>query len=475
MDATPQIAQPAPPWIGSSAIHWLFGLAAVLAAGVTLGSILGAWPLVALCAVAAATAALAARRPEVAVAAWLAASPWLAFLLRYPELKSVATFDRFVVPILVVFLLLHARRRDGRVPALHLGDFGLLLFSVVALGSVALLSNEKGYALRTAVDAFLLPSVLCHAVRVGFDVDAGRRALVMAAIGLGLTLAIPGAVEFATGTDVMAFAGASIVRTGIVRPNGPFITDNSYALVGAVVALFLLWAPGAFEVRLRGVAAELRMVAIAGATLAAALPLFRTVLATLVVAAAVPAIVALRVQTLARRTVVAILLILGMLPLILAVSGTAVFEDRILDPSSGFSRAATYLAAADLISDHPLAGVGLTNYHDAFVAKFGSAWYVEVETVGDEGAESYPHNNVLGIQAELGIAGLFAAFVAAIGFAALAWRRRDAESLALMVMVALPGLTLVTCSSADLNLTLAVLLGAMMARHRARGDSLIST
>lgn len=457
---------------GSLPDPWLWTVGTIACAVVVWAAAHSEWTVAALSVTFVVAVALAARAPETLLAVWLAGSPWLSYVLRYPELKSVVTFDRLVIPAIIAGLLAQAVRRERHLPRIHPGELAAAVFAVVALASVAILSDEKGYALRTAVDAFVLPAALLYAVRVGFDVRRGRGALIAGAIVLGIVLPVPGMLEFVSGTDRLAYPGASIFRTGIVRPNGPFITDNSYAMIGAIVALFLLWSPKALGVRLRGAVAVLWMLALGGALLAASIPLFRTVLASLAVAAAVPWIVALRIGTLARAAVVGLLLAIVALPAILAVSGTAVFRDRILDPSSGFSRAATYLAGAEVVADHPLAGVGLTNYHAYFVRKYGDAWYVEVETVGDEGAESYPHNNVLSVWAELGLLGLVPFAAAGIMLAGFAWRRRDVEALGLMVAFALPGATLVTCYAADLNLTVAALVGVLLARHGTSADSL---
>ncbi|MBK6314008.1 MAG: O-antigen ligase family protein [Blastocatellia bacterium] len=464
------------PSIGGSlrmpTLPWLVGFYGLALLAVVWAAATGEWTVAALAVTASAAVAVAVRSPESLLAGWIVLSPWLSYALRYPDLKSVVTFDRLIIPAIICGLLARAVSRDGRLPRIHLGEVAALAFAVVAMASVALLSAEKGYAMRTAVDAFLLPAALLYAVRGGFDVEAGRTAVVLGAVLLGVALPLAGLMEFLTGADVLAYAGASIFRTGIVRPNGPFITDNSYAMVGALVALFLVWSPRALGVRIRGVARSIWIIAIAGAALAAALPLFRTVLATLIVALAVPWIVGLRIRAMARGALVGVLFLVAALPAVLAVSGTAVFQDRIIDPSSGFSRAATYLAGADIVADHPLVGVGLTNYHAYFVEKFGDAWYVEVETVGDEGAESHPHNNVLSVWAELGLLGLVPFVIAGVTMAGEAWRRRDVESIGLMVLYALPGLTLVTCYSSDLNLMVAALVGVMLSRHRTGPTSL---
>lgn len=426
----------------------------------------------ALAAVAAGSIVLARRSPEALLAIWLASSPWLSFALRYPELQSVVTFDRIVIPAIVLGLVAKGVRRDGRLPRIHPGEVAAAVFACVALASVALASIEKGYALRTAFDSFVLPVALLYGVRTGFDVARGRTAIVAASVALGLVLPLPGLWEFATGSDLFAYQGASIFRTGIVRPNGPFVTDNSYAMIGATMALFVLWSPRALGVKVRGAATALWAAALAGCVLTAAIPLFRTVIACTCLAAMVPWLVEHRARSIARAVLVGLLVGIASLPAILAVSGTSVFRDRIVDPSSGFSRAATYLAGADIVGDRPILGVGLTNYHEYFVGKFGDAWYVEVETVGDEGAESYPHNNVLSVWAELGLIGLVPFAAAGIMLAGYCWRCRDVEALGLMAAYALPGITLVTCYSADLNLTVAALAGVLLARHGCGSDSL---
>ena len=113
----------------------------------------------------------------------------------------------------------------------------------VAVANALLLSDEKGLGLRTAVDAFLLPGLLFYALRTCFDAAKGRRALFWAVAALAVSLPWTGLYEFATATDVMPFKGSSLFRTGIVRANGPFATDNSYAIVSALAGVFLVWLP----------------------------------------------------------------------------------------------------------------------------------------------------------------------------------------------------------------------------------------
>lgn len=436
------------------------GLAAGLAAAAAVE------PFAAALAVTAGVAAVVAlRRPEALLGAWIALSPWASYWLRYPAERSIATFDRVVVIALIGGFVARTLRERGRPAPLAFIDTAWLAFSVVALASGAMLSEEKGLGLRTAVDAFLLPGLLLYAVRNGFDVVAGRRAVFCGAVALALTLPWAGLYEFFTAHDVLPFKGSSLFRTGIVRANGPFATDNSYAIVSALVGVFLVWLPTEMRLALDGSARFIRRAAIGAAFLAALVPVFRTIIGAVAVALAIPSLVGGRIRTLARAALIVLLLGVASLPLLVPLARTATFQDRIADPSSAFSRVATYLAAADIIGDHPLAGVGLFNYKSAFDARFGTAWYTDVEAVNNIGAEAYPHNNVLGLWAETGLFGVFFYVCSSIALAGLAWQRRNLPALALMAVYWIAGMTLYSCLYADLNMVYYALVGVLLAKR----------
>lgn len=430
----------------------LAGAFAILAVLAVLSANQHEWTAAGLCVTAAAALTAALLRPELLVAVWLAATPWASYLLRFPTERSLITFDRVVVPAIAFGLIGRAWRRRGALPAVTLFETAWLCFTVVAALSVLSQSEEKGLALRTTVDAFGLPLLLFYALRVGYDAVRGRRELFVSVLLLAFALPWTGVYEFATANDIMAYKGASILRTGIVRANGPFVTDNSYSIISALVAVFLLWIPALYELRL---GARMRVVwrgAQATAYLGALVPMFRTIVGAVAAALAGPYALAGQFRTLARAAAVAVLLLVAAFPAIVPLSRTAVFRDRISDPSSAFSRAATYLAALDIVEDHPLVGVGLTNYHAYFERKYGTAWYIDVEAVANVGAESFPHNNVLGTWAELGTLGVLFYLLAAVALAGYAWRRRAVASLALMAVYWVAGMTLFSGMYSDLNL-----------------------
>jgi O-antigen ligase len=436
---------------------------ALCLAGGTAAAAHGAWPAAALAVATAACVYGAVVAPEALLAVWFAASPWASYFLRFPDERSVVTFDRVAVLAAVVGLLARERRSGRRLPGPTTFEVAWACFAVTAALNALALSEQKALALRITADAFVLPLLLFYAVRAGFDAARGGRALFWGAVALGLSLPWTGLYEFVREVDVLAYEGSSIFRAGVVRANGPFTTDNSFALVSALVAVFLAWLPRELGLSVEGAAARgARRAAQLAALLAALVPIFRAVMLALGAAFALPYLVAGRVRTLARAAAVVLLVALAALPLLARVAGTRTFEERISDPSSAYSRLATYRAAVDVIGDHPIRGVGLVNYSSYFDAKYGTAWYVDVEEVGDVGAANYPHNNFLGTWAELGLLGIFFYALAAAALAVEAWRRSVA-ALALMIVYWVPGMTLQSGIYSDLNLyyfcMLAVLLG----------------
>jgi O-antigen ligase len=181
-----------------------------------------------------------------------------------------------------------------------------------------------------------------------------------------------------------------------------------------------------------------------------------------VAAFSVPALLAGRARSLARVAAAGVLAAVAAAPLAALAARTHTFQDRIADPSSVYSRLATLRAGIGIVADHPLAGVGLANYGVYFDRKFGDAWYVSVDEVAGEGAERSPHNELLGVWAELGVAGALCYALAAVSAAGVAWRRRSAAALALLVAYAVPGLTLRHGVYAEANLFLACALAAAL-------------
>jgi hypothetical protein len=380
----------------------------------------------------------AVRSPEALLAIWFAASPWASYLLRYPDERSIVTFDRLVVLAAAAGLV--ARRRAWRGPDLFETAWAGL--TGVALVSAFALSAETWYALRIAADAFALPLALFYALRSASAPPRAAKALYWGAVVAALTLPWVGLYEFAAGRDLLAYPGGGIYRDGVVRPNGPFPSDVSYTVVSTVVALCVAWMPRSLGLEVVGAARWVRLAALGAAVLAALLPLFRTVMVALAVACALGYLLEGRSRDLARLAAVAALLLVAASPLLLLASGTRTFQNRVSDPSSVYSRLATFFAEAEVIRDRPLGGVGLANYRSYFDAKYGAARVDDADEVAGVAAANSPHNNVLGSWAELGLAGVFFYLVAGATLLAEALLRRSALALSLIAAYWVTGLTL---------------------------------
>jgi len=150
-------------------------------------------------------------------------------------------------------------------------------------------------------------------------------------------------------------------------------------------------------------------------------------------------------------------------------SFTSLPAGRLTEARTVYGRLATWQAAAEIIIDNPVIGVGLANY----AAYFDKSHYYsdeDPEEVLDTRAADSPHSNVLWIGAELGVTGLVLYLAANIYLFSIGWRalnrattsrQRAAAACFLAILAAywIPGLTLASGYYSDLNLYFLFLLG----------------
>jgi O-antigen ligase len=241
--------------------------------------------------------------------------------------------------------------------------------------------------------------------------------------------------------------------------------------------LFLRAAPQALRVSLDKTSRVLYECTLAVILIASLLPMFRTVAIALVVCWAILELGggkkrgASGGKLLAGRVLIAALIALVGLA---ATIAPALFSRRLADPSNAFSRVATWEAAADIATDHPLFGVGLANYGDYFQAKY--SWEDEsVEEVMNTSALPSPHSNLLWIAVELGWIAFAVYVIANVYLALMGWRAfkrassatdRTAAACFLAIVVAywITGLTLTSGLYSDLNLYFFFLCGLLSKR-----------
>jgi hypothetical protein len=443
-------------------------------------------------------------RIETLMIAWFATSPLLSYFVRIPTDKSIITFNRASIGLALIALLFrwrpdkpavteldeHKINSDSTDTSLNQSvsaaasrfEIAWAVVSVIALASAILYGHNTPFAVRMAVDSFMLPLAAFHIARCYFDTRGRRGLLVVAAIGLAFFLLAVGAFEFITGANLFQYKGSVIEREDELRVNGPFSADVTLANVSLLLALFLIAAPRIFNARLDATAEMLRRCAIVAAIIASMLPMFRTIAAAIIAGLIVMRIASKPGAESQRRgpeanrrrgRAAGRWLALGLLVISVGfvMIGPLAIEERLKDPRNAFGRLATWEAAAAIALEQPLTGVGLTNYGEYFYERRRreDRW---VETFMETRAANSPHSNWLWIASELGLV-VFALYVLAnvslfqIGYRALKRAARpDARAaaacfIALVVAYWIPGLTLASGYYSDLNLYLFFMLGLL--------------
>ena len=428
---------------------------------------------------------------EAVLLAWFTTTPLASFYIRFPTDRSIITFNRVVLGLVILMLIVSYRLLNSNEEGFSLTRFEIAwaILSVVALASAMTHSNNVAYATRIAIDTFWLPIAAFYVARRHFDLKTGGRLLLLGCMGVALFLFVTGAVELATGIDLFQYKGAELVREGERRVNGPFAADSSFAIVCLILFLFLQAAPKLINARFDRSGRLLYVCATVAAAFGALLSLFRVVALALIVAWIAQRFLSRRdpremIRIGLRRllpvgTLLVLILILLGAWLVMTDSDRAV--SRLINPRSVFGRVATWMGAAEIAVENPVRGVGLTNYAEHYDA---SHYYSDEapEEVLDTKAAASPHSNLLWIAAELGVPAGAVYVVANLCLFLLGWRalrrpkdkrRRIAAACFVSLVLAywIPGLTLASGYYSDLNLYLFFLLGALSTQFsRPTGD-----
>ena len=413
---------------------------------------------------------------------WFLVYPLGAYFLSYPrEGGAIITLDRVIVGLLLVTAFFASRRTHVAVaPELSKAGWWWFFFLVAAGITIPRVAIPL-HSLTVLVDAFVLPLILGWFVLQHFDVLRNLKALHTITCILAFYVAAVGAAEVLLQRDLMALPDANILVAGdymqhssatqlLVRPNGPFGSTNSYALVGMVLFFFLLFLRQALGElpRWREILHRLALAAALATTL---MPLFRSVMASLVVILLVDAF-----RQHGRRRFLRFAMVgsLGFVLLLVRLALPAVFEERS-NPVNFYGRVAVQLQALTMFADHPINGVGLGNFGAAAeTSDRYSAFYEDTESV------DAPHNNFGEVMTETGILG-FVPYVMAQVYLFLAFRKLSREPapasqlawkffLFLFLGYSINGLSLASGFYGDLNLPFVMVL-AMLYKYALQSTS----
>ncbi len=132
---------------------------------------------------------------ETVLLTWFVTTPLASFYLRFPTNRSIVTYDRVVLGLLIAMLLFGSRpafretvaltspstRRT--IPSLSKFEIAWMLLSLLALASAAANSNNVAYATRIAIDAFWLPLLVFHLARKHLDLRSHGKWLLLSHYG----------------------------------------------------------------------------------------------------------------------------------------------------------------------------------------------------------------------------------------------------------------------------------------------------
>lgn len=335
------------------------------------------------------------------------------------QLQQVHPHLGKLAPGALIVAWAYQRVRERRLPARHPLYALLALFAVVLLASSAVHAGDPhtlDYAQR------FLPFLVITAVLA--DVVA-REVPVRAVLGAAVTGA------------VLASVGAlySLVVDGAARASGPLEDPNdlAYFLVVALPMLIALRPPGG-RVRLAMKAPFMASwragLALAGALLVAgAAATFSRGGALALGCAAVWLVVRRAVSMRAVAATVGGLAVIGLGAVVFAgpVLDRALAEKSYIAATNVDTRELRWQAAARMLADHPVLGVGPGGFRSEYVASSRNAEIDEQSPVA--------HNIYLEIGAELGLPGL-ACFLGAVALAFVATERVLRTGSALRPMLA---------------------------------------
>jgi O-antigen ligase len=328
---------------------------------------------------------------------WAAVFPLGYYFASFPREQAIVTLDRGVVAVASLGLLVAKSDTAARVPgSLRQAGFAWLAFAAMASLTLGASINPLN-GMRALLDSAVLPFLLGWCVIARLDIRRCLPGMHTAVCISSMICAGIAAAEIITAQDLLPIGTAAASYEGIIRPNGPFESNDNLALIGAVSLFFLLFLRSVLGPHLSAARRALHFAGLAAAIGMALMPLFRSVAITLVVA--------LIIDTFwehgASRRAWRVALIAASVGLIcmIAVLAPEVFEDR---SSSGnvYGRVAELEQSLRVFSEHPLLGVGFLNFHNYVV---GESRFVA--TYNGVSSLDWPHDNLAQVLTETGILG----------------------------------------------------------------------
>ena len=400
-------------------------------------------------------AATVGGRIEPLILSWVLIFPLGYYFFSFPAEKSVITLDRVLPMALLLSMVLAPRESSEPIPipirkcALAWGIFLLVAGVSVLRGSDALMAG------RCLVDSFCLPAIVGWGILRNLRVRSHLASLHTVASIMAIYVACIGAAEMVLLKDLLPLSGSTIYLAGsLPRPNGPFYSNDSFALIGLITLFLLLFLRKAMGEEVSLGRKTLHAFGVAASIASGLMPMFRSVLIALMLILLLGTLAARKPG---RRIAGFAFLFLCIVSIsMVGVLAPEVYEDRSR-PDNFYVRLAEQVQTLQVFLSHPVLGVGLASFTDVVHGNTRySAYYQGIQSIDS------PHNNFGGILSETGIVG-FIPYIASQVLLILAFwkvRKRRAPAaeavwtyfLYIFLIYWVNGMTLASGYNSDLNM-----------------------
>jgi len=414
-----------------------------------------------------------AGRTQVVILGWVLMFPLGYYYLSFPREHSLVTLDRVFLGLLFITACFASHLASRKIPealrrsAVYWAVF--LVFAAVAIPRARTPMNS----LRVWLEALLFPALLAWYIVRHFEVRKHLAAMHSATCVMAIYVAALGLGEVILQQDLLPIPTGGLIVAGdygrdprdaatqiLIRPNGPFSTVNSFAIVGIVSLCFLLFLKHTLGQRMPAWQRVLHRLGVAAALAETVMPLFKSVLISLLAILLVDAYYEAGRRRFRR---LGVLFSFGFVFLSLRMLLPVVFEERA-DPLTFYARIAQEKQTLALFMEHPMNGVGLNNFYEAAQSHESAAYK-------DADALDTPHNNFGAVLAETGLTGFFPFVASQILIVVAFWRIRRADSsesnlvwktfLFLFMAFSINGLSLTIIYFGDANLWYMFVIGVI--------------
>jgi TonB family protein len=336
--------------------------------------------------------------------------------------SKLMSLDRGFIGLLIVAMIVGFPHAGKFLPgALKKTAVAWGFFLAAAFVSLRNLENPLG-GTKQLIDAFILPGLLAYYVIRYFRLREWLPTIHVLTCVMALYVALIGAVELWTGQDLLPIPSGVFIseETGTLsRVNGPFASNASFGLIGLITLWFLVFLGRALADRVTGWMRVLHVVGLAAAFAIAVMPMFRSMVATLVLVFILELCSTKKASV--RVGVVTLILIVAASFLLLRMAAPELFTRRVADLGDLYARIAQQKQTLDMFRSNPINGVGLANYSQG-AAQLPDAFYTGVASVG------WAHNNLAAVLAETGLTGFVPYLLAQLYFFRSFWTLRKRRS-----------------------------------------------